>query len=183
MKLTKTEKSKNNGQGYGTSNDCLNTSRYNESGGKRVVDQSCSQKYISKSGKAMTTDEYREGYTEAISDLYRGFYEEWVSKEGDYVIMINKILNLQQENARLKKKLDYFIKEDIKNRQETIKRLEWLKKQELSALEYPYKLSCSKCKKEIVIFYGNKKDGYLCKYCKIDQAKTLPIEKIEEELK
>ena len=107
MKLTKTEKSKNNGQGYGTSNDCLNTSRYNESGGKRVVDQSCSQKYISKSGKAMTTDEYREGYTEAISDLYRGFYEEWVSKEeGDYVIMINKILNLQQENARLKKQKD-----------------------------------------------------------------------------
>jgi len=68
-----------------------------------------------KPTKTEKTDEYKEGYTEAISDLYRGFYEEWVSKEeGDYVIMINKILNLQQENTRLKdeiKELHYQLKD------------------------------------------------------------------------
>lgn len=37
--------------------------------------------------------DYKDGYLEAISDLHRGFYEEWIENEdGDYKEMVDIIL-------------------------------------------------------------------------------------------
>jgi len=47
-------------------------------------------------------DNYKDGYTEAISDLHRGFYEKWIEKEdGDFKLMAEDILklNLQLQKA------------------------------------------------------------------------------------
>lgn len=48
--------------------------------------------------------DYKEGYTEAISDLHRCWYEKWIEdEEGDFKQMAESILNTKKHHQRCKK--------------------------------------------------------------------------------
>ncbi len=57
-------------------------------------------KKIDKGGE---DEKYKEGYTEAISDLYRGLYENWIEdEEGDYKDMAEKIIDRIKGERRIR---------------------------------------------------------------------------------